>query len=284
MIWVDGRIVADDELKVSVLDRTFEHGLGLFETMRTWNRQAPLLKRHLARMTRSAAELGLSLDGVKLPEHDDVSALLRAENADHDVMLRITLSAGDGATRAPWLWMRAAPLPPPIDPKGALVAIGLWTVLDDDPLARHKTLNYWIRRRAFEEARQLGYDETLSTDPGKTLLGEGSRTNLFVVRGSTLLTAPLFRPIVPGIMRQLVIELARNLPLFVDDTVDLHRSTLHDADEVFLTNSVRGLIPVRQIDSNSWDAPGTWTQRLSLMVSDVLLWRDQEGPPRDESL
>ena len=54
MIWVGGRIVPDDALRVSVLDRTFEHGLGLFETLRTWNGRAPLLDRHLARMTRSA--------------------------------------------------------------------------------------------------------------------------------------------------------------------------------------------------------------------------------------
>ena len=61
MIWVHGEIVPDDALGISVLDRTFEHGLGLFETFRTWNGHATLLDRHLDRLTRSAHELGLPL-------------------------------------------------------------------------------------------------------------------------------------------------------------------------------------------------------------------------------
>ncbi len=79
MIWVAGRIVPDDELKVSVLDRTFEHGLGLFETLRTWNGRAVLLGRHLARLSRSAEELGLPLDPAALPDAGAVADLLRAE-------------------------------------------------------------------------------------------------------------------------------------------------------------------------------------------------------------
>ena len=55
MIWVGGRIVPDDALTVSVRDRTFEHGLGLFETLRTWGGRATLLDRHKSRMLRSAA-------------------------------------------------------------------------------------------------------------------------------------------------------------------------------------------------------------------------------------
>ena len=68
MIWVRGRIVPDDALAISVLDRTFEHGLGLFETLRTWSGQPTLLPRHLDRLTRSAAELGLPHDREALPD------------------------------------------------------------------------------------------------------------------------------------------------------------------------------------------------------------------------
>ncbi len=90
MIWVGGAVVPDDALRISVTDRTFEHGLGLFETLRTWNGHAPLLDRHLARMTGSARALGLPLDPDALPDAGAVAALApgragrrRRDAADH---------------------------------------------------------------------------------------------------------------------------------------------------------------------------------------------------------
>ncbi len=77
MIWVRGQIVADEAVTISVLDRTFEHGLGLFETFRTWNGHPTLLPRHLDRLTCSAGELGLPLDRADLPDPTAVADLLR---------------------------------------------------------------------------------------------------------------------------------------------------------------------------------------------------------------
>src|SRR5260370_27177757 len=124
MIWVDGRIVPDDALAISVLDRTFEHGLGLFETLRTWNGRAPLLDRHLARLERSARELGLPINLVMLPDESAVSALVEAQGLGGDVMLRITLTGGRDESTGARLWMRAAPLPPPPRREGALGDVG----------------------------------------------------------------------------------------------------------------------------------------------------------------
>ncbi len=78
MIWTRGEIIPDEALRISVLDRTFEHGLGLFETFRTWNGHATLLDRHLERMRRSADELGLPLYTGDLP---DFGAVVRLKQA-----------------------------------------------------------------------------------------------------------------------------------------------------------------------------------------------------------
>ena len=107
MIWVRGRIVPDDALAISVLDRTFEHGLGLFETLRTWSGQPTLLPRHLDRLTRSAAELGLPYDREALPDREAVRALLAADGRAADAMLRITLSGGTSESSGSTLWMRS---------------------------------------------------------------------------------------------------------------------------------------------------------------------------------
>lgn len=285
MIWVAGRIVRDEELTISVLDRTFEHGLGLFETLRTWEGRATLLARHLTRLARSAAELGIPLDGVVMPDEFAVADLLSANGVEGNALVRITLTGGLSDARGASLWMRSAPLPPPPRKEGALVHVGTWRVVRDDPLARHKSLNYWARRVAYESARKIGFDETLSMTLGECVW-EGSRTNLFVVDHDELVTPALDGPFVPGIMRGFVLEAAAELPLGTREVEELKLERVFRADEVFLTNSVRGIIPVRMIQSSpwrsplkalqqttgekKWDAPGPWTQRLALLVADRL--------------
>jgi branched-subunit amino acid aminotransferase/4-amino-4-deoxychorismate lyase len=96
MIWHDGRIIPADDLKVGIDDRVFEHGLGLFETLRTWDGRAPLLSRHLDRLRASARELGIELDRVPLPDRDAVTDLLDAVELGGSVLLRLTLTAGSG--------------------------------------------------------------------------------------------------------------------------------------------------------------------------------------------
>jgi branched-subunit amino acid aminotransferase/4-amino-4-deoxychorismate lyase len=277
LIWVDGKIVADQALSVSVLDRTFEHGLGLFETLRTWNRRVPVLVRHLNRLVSSAKELEIAFDLAKLPDANAVEELLAAEQVEHDVVLRITLSGGSNGSAEAMLWMRTAPLPAPMHGHRAVVDYGTWEVLRGDRLARHKTLNYWSRRRVFETAQRLCLDEVLSsTADGQ--LWEGSRTNLFVVKDSRLLTPSAGGPIVPGIMRALVLEAAKELPITVEETDGIAHELLAHCDEVFLTNSVRGLIPVRRLKAFHRETPGELTKRLQIAVGDRisahLSWED----------
>jgi branched-subunit amino acid aminotransferase/4-amino-4-deoxychorismate lyase len=282
MIWVAGRIVPDEELKVSVLDRTFEHGLGLFETLRTWDGRAVLLGRHLDRLRRSAKELGLPIDPASLPDADAVAELLRANHIEGDALLRITLTGSLSDSESSTLWMRSAPLPPPMGEKGATVALGFWEASWSDPLARHKTLNYWLRRMASERGREAGFDEVLSWTPDASHW-EGTRTNLFIIRGDELITPTTAGPIVPGVMRDVVLERAADIPLTVTEDGEITDLTVMAADEIFLTNAVRGIIPVARTSVLAgqcgirWKggAPGSWTQRLSILISD---WLMQGGP------
>src|SRR5271167_3267584 len=120
MIWVRGGFLPDLALRVSALDRVFEHGLGLFETFRTWNGHPTLLDRHLERIERSAGELGLALDPRQLPDAQAVRELIAAHESSlgmgQDGRLRLTLSGGLSTTppSGSVLWMTVAPLPPPL--------------------------------------------------------------------------------------------------------------------------------------------------------------------------
>jgi branched-subunit amino acid aminotransferase/4-amino-4-deoxychorismate lyase len=272
LIWFDRRIVAGDGASIPVADRTFEHGLGLFETLRTWDGRPTLLDRHLARLTRSADELGLPLDPGSLPDAGAVAELRRANGADGDVLVRITLSGGVPDGRGGSVWMRTAPLPTPPPPGGAVVAPAPWTISPDDPLARYKTLNYWSRRRAHDRGRSAGADEVLFATPDGRVW-EGSRTNLFLVRGTSLVTPGLDGPVLPGVMRALVLELAGGVGLSPRER-DVSAADLDGADEVFLTNSVRGIVPVGRTPTRTFEAPGGWTRRLSDRLG---LWLRESG-------
>ncbi len=281
MIWVGGEILPDDGLTINAADRTFEHGLGLFETLRTWGGRPSLLDAHRARMLRSAEELGIPIDPATLPVAEDVARLLHAEQAPGDRMIRITSTGGGPDPAGPVVWMRTHPLPPPTREVGAKVLGSSWMVARDDPIARHKALNYWSRRLAFEKAKAKGFDEVLSMTPG-WVYWEGSRSNLFVVEGDRLLTPSLDGPIVPGVMRRLVLDLSWKLDLKVEEVHGIEGRQFLEADEVFLTNAVRGIMPVsRAVGHNfppNWEAPGPWTRSLQDEVSRHL------RPDRGETL
>jgi branched-subunit amino acid aminotransferase/4-amino-4-deoxychorismate lyase len=175
--------------------------------------------------------------------------------------------------------MRSAPLPPPAPPGGIVVAGACWTLPRTDPLARHKTLNYWSRRLAQERGRAKNADEVLFSTSYR-YYWEGSRTNLFLIRGNELITTGLGGPVLPGIMRALVLELALRLtPSLVPAIAEsgISHANLLAADEVFLTNAVRGIIPVGRIMDpmgRKWPAPGPVTCQLRDRVEE---WFQQEG-------
>ena len=312
IIWVNGRLCPEKEFAIPLHDSVLEHGLGLFETMRTWGGRTPLLDRHLARMRSSARALGIDLDPASLPDAMAVSGLLRSHGREGDARLRITatggmsravslskpvpltrpsgtLSRGErgrgvglfGERYGPGemsgsgtavVWMRHDPLSAAATTGGATLVPAPWPIAFDDPLARHKSLNYWSRRIAFDAARRQGADEALFATPDGRIW-EGSRTSLFLIRDETLWTPGLDGPIVPGIMRGLVLELAPALGLAIREG-DLSGHDLDRAEEVFLTNAVRGVIPVAQASGRVFENPGPWTLRLHHAMVE---WLEREG-------
>jgi branched-subunit amino acid aminotransferase/4-amino-4-deoxychorismate lyase len=270
MIWVGGRIVPDDALAISALDRTFEHGLGLFETFRTWRGLPTLLPRHLGRLTRSAGELRLHLDPQALPDQGDVHALLAADGRSGDALLRITLSGGITESAGSTLWMRAFDLPPAAP---EVAVLGPARPARSDPLASHKTLNYWSNRIMYESAHDGGFADCLTISPDGSLW-EGSRTNLFMVMKDVVLTPLCAGNALPGIMRGVILERAARLDIDAREAPLSLLDPLLQPDEVFLCNSVRGIIPVATWGEARFQAPGPITRRL---WQDVRGWLESGG-------
>jgi branched-subunit amino acid aminotransferase/4-amino-4-deoxychorismate lyase len=241
-----------------------------------------LLERHLARLQGWAEALGLPMRPEELPDHSAVKALREAEGIRGDCSLRIVLSGGFEDGRPGTIWMRTRALPPPV-PETGLAVCARWSVAGDDRLLQAKTLNYWSRRIAFEDAQRLGFDENLSRDEAGAIL-EGSRSNLFLVERGELVTPGVLRsqgssaPFLPGIMRGVVMERAHTLGMTLHEEASVTIDRMIAAEECFLTNAGRGIMPVARFDPEGgsgpdrgrrYEAPGPVTHRL---MADLNAW------------
>ncbi len=284
LVWSNGEIIPPEAVSIDVLDETFQHGLGLFETFRTWKGYPTLFPHHRERMRCSARELGLGLlRSSQWPDRLAVHKLI-AEHIQHApepveaVRIRITLSGGRFTPnldlRSGVLWMSVGTLSAPTTNRAAVIKRCI-QVTADDPLARHKTLNYWRKRIAWNQALAEGADEVLCVTPDQFVC-EGTRTNIFLVDGKRLVTPSTDGPLLPGIMRRVVLDHARRLGFEVTECL-VPMDALSTADEAFLTNSVQGMLPISRLFDRVLPAPGPVTERL---WSEILPWLESGGPMR----
>jgi len=254
-VWLNGELIDWDAARVSAMDAGFLHGVGLFETLRAYNGRIFRLEAHYERLRRSATALRLPL----LPDAERFRRALEevlAANGLSDARLRLTVTPGrtqrpddSGMPVTPTILATATAVsayPREFYEKGMTVLISAYRQSKGDPLAGHKTTSYWPRLTALREAHEAGCGEALWFTP-ENLLAEACMSNIFVVRGDVIQTPPLDTPVLPGIVRNLILELAAR----DGRTAREARLTIHDlldADEVFLTNSVMEVMPVCRVE------------------------------------
>jgi branched-chain amino acid aminotransferase len=266
-IWIDGRIVPAGSPALSVFDRGFLLGDGIFETLRARRGVAIELDEHLERLRESALPLG-----IRLPADDStivagISALLKAEGlagdasaGSHpgDAAMRITVSRGASMIRG------LAPMAPENDPTTVIIA---WAhtgadpaVLRDglslitssvrrdpgSPLAGVKSTSRAESVYARIEAERAGADDALILDTTGHV-SEATSANVFAIRRGRLLTPPLGSGCLAGTTRSWLLAHAGGHDLEPEED-ELTRADLLHADEVFLSSSVAGVIPVRSLD------------------------------------
>lgn len=265
-MWIDGRLQDAADAVVSPLDHGLTVGDGVFETLKIVEGEAFALRRHLERLRRSAAGLGLDVpvDDARLRR---AVAETIAANGLEDGRVRITVTGGVGplgsdrgadggsvivaaSTQAPW-------------PPSAAVVTVPWRRNEHSAVAGLKTTSYADNVVALRRAREHDADEAIFANTAGNLC-EGTGTNIFVGLGGRLVTPPLSSGCLAGIVRELVVEL---VPV---DEVDLPIERLAEVDEAFLTSSTREVQPVSAIDGRSLPAcPGPLTERAQAAFADL---------------
>jgi branched-chain amino acid aminotransferase len=276
IVYLNGELIAASEARISVFDHGFLYGYGLFETMRAYRGRIFLLERHLKRLVQSADTIGMGsgLAGVDLARA--CQDTLEANNLQ-DARIRLTVTNGESDT-FPWaggsgratVVVTAIPYAPPESERYVQgVKIGLTSLrrCQQSLLSSIKSTDYLLSVLARMEAARQGLHETLMlNDDG--FIAEGSGSNVFFVKASRLVTPSLGSGILPGITRQVVLELADRLGITVTEgTVGL--GSLKHSDEAFLTNSMIEIMPLVQVRDDAGDTitigsgkPGRMTKKF----------------------
>jgi branched-chain amino acid aminotransferase len=264
-VWLNGKFIDRDQANVSVFDAGFQHGIGLFETMLARNGTVFRLDAHLDRLANSARDLLLT-QRLRIDPLGDAVELTLKKNNLREARIRLTLTGGNlnlleqtGKSQVdPTILIVAQP---PTQYPDAFFEQGVMALIADGrenplhPMAGHKTLNYWPRIRALQLAASKRAGEALWFTVSNHL-ASGSVSNVFLVKDGRLLT-PIARgeeehgavpaPVLPGITRSAIIELAENLDLETTRQM-LDINDLLKADEIFLTNSSWGVLPVTGVE------------------------------------
>jgi branched-chain amino acid aminotransferase len=255
-VWLDGELLPADTATVSVFDHGLTVGDGVFETLKAVDGVPFAARRHLERLHRSAAGLGL-----RIPWSDDelraaMAAVLAAGAAAPLARVRITVTGGPaplGSERGDGpatVVVAAGPLLPP--EAGTRVCTVPWPRNERSAVAGLKTTSYAENVVALAHARERGCTEALyATTTG--LLCEGTGSNVFVVHEGRLVTPTLATGCLAGVTRALVLEVTDA------EEVDVPVAALGEAGEVFLTSTGRDVQAVRQLDGRDLGAPGART-------------------------
>lgn len=268
-VCINGEMVPKDKAVVSVFDRGFLYGDGVFETLRIYNGIPFMLDEHMGRLIAGLKALRFQ----KLPAGIKVyaSRVIEANKISNGI-LRITVTRGEVvagidplACMEPTVAITATegvPYPEESYLKGFRAVIANIKKDRNSPLCRVKSANFLTHILAKGEAVDAGVDEALMLNY-EGFLTEATVSNLFLLKGNSLLTPSLESGILPGVTRRVVIDLTGQMGLEVKQR-EIRHEELYSADEAFLTNSLMEIMPLIEIDGQaiSNGRPGKITARL----------------------
>jgi branched-chain amino acid aminotransferase len=271
-VMIDGELVSPDHAKVSVLDRGFLYGDSVFETVGTYGGKPYALMPHLERLRQSAERVFISLPlGLDALAKEVMTAIASSGNRESYVRIMVTRGVGPlgldpehAADPLRVIIVSELKKPPEASYENGISAITHVTrrTAEATPAEGAKIGNYLVNLIATREARRAGAEEALLVD-ARGLVVEGATSNIFAVVRDVLMTPPVDAGALAGITRAGILRVAAELGMRQEFRA-LRVDELRAADEVFISSSIRELLPVVRIDAVSigGGTPGPWTGKL----------------------
>ena len=271
---VNGRISDGTSAVVPVFDHGFLFGEGIYETLRTYNRRPFLLDRHFGRLRASAAAIDLvvPLSDPQFAARIDETVAAANGSAEWYVRLLVTrgvgaLSYDPGGCPEPTIVIIVMPYSePPATLFARGIAIVRSSIIRNHPRAldpRIKSNNLLNNALAMQEALRKGASEALMRNH-RGELSECAQSNFFLVRRGEALTPSLDSGLLEGVTRNFLFEVGQAVGVPVREAV-LTDADLETADEMFITSTTRGVLPVTRLDGQPVGAgrPGPVTRTLA---------------------
>lgn len=290
-IWMDGQIVPWEKATVHVMTHSLHYGSAMFEGIRCYKTEyGPMIFRldaHMKRLFRSAKIYEMEIPFTSEEIVAGIKTLIRANRIEECYIRPITYYGSDEVGINPkgnavhvaiamWPWL------PYLGEdglrKGVRCKISSWARIDQRslPTMAKAAANYANSILAKTEAQKLGYDEALLLNTNG-FITEGTGENLFSVRDGILVTPPLSAGILPGITRESIIQLGRDMGYTVNER-NISRGELLVSDEVFLTGTAAEVTPVREIDNDVIGSGkrGPITEKIQTKFYDIFRGKDPE--------
>ncbi|HEY3431570.1 MAG TPA: D-amino acid aminotransferase [Rhodocyclaceae bacterium] len=254
LVYLNGTFSPLEEARVSVMDRGFLFGDGIYEVVPVYGRKAFRLEEHLTRLDRSLAQVRIANPHTAAQWQALVEKIIAAADfEDQSVLLQVTRGVSPVRNHAfpnplpePTVFILAEPLNPP-DAKLKAEGVTAVSAADNrwlrcDIKAISLLANCLLRQKATDE----GCAETVMFRDG--ILTEGAASNIFVVKDGTVLAPQKNHLMLTGITYDVVLELAARLalPLVVRDITD---SEVRNADELWLSSSTKEILPIISLDN-----------------------------------
>ena len=253
--WINNKLVDINKARISIFDRGFMYGDGVFETMRSYRGVVFKIDEHMSRIERSLKMVRIRPQYTKNHLKKAIYELLET-NKLKSAYIRLTTTRGEGrfgiehkdGLRANTVIVAKEfnGYPDRIFKKGIRCHVSNMRQNEYSPLSGIKSLNFLNYIMARFEAKDSGSDEAIVLN-AKGHVAEAVTSNVFIVKESSIATPSIVSGALPGITRSIIIEIAGKLNIKVSEK-SISCKELLSAREVFLTNSLAEVLPVIKID------------------------------------
>jgi len=274
LVYLNGEFLAPEHARIPVMDRGFLFGDGVYEVIPCYQGRLFRLSHHLQRLDNSLRAIRMT-NPMAHEQWSQVLEKLVAQRPEGDQSVYLQVTRGAAAERnhtipqgiAPTLFAMTNPLhiAPPAQQRQGVAAI----TLDDVrwKLCNIKAITLLANVLMREQARDEGAVEAILIRDGLAM--EGAASNLFTVQDGVIITPPKGPFLLPGITRDLILELARHHRLpHREEAITLEQ--LQGANEIWLTSSTKEIMPVTQLDGETVGngQPGPIFQQTANLFAD----------------
>ena len=288
-VWFDGKLVKDEDAKVSVMTHAIHYGTSVFEGLRGyWNSKNLYIFRlddHIKRFRNSGKVYSISLKFTDKEIAEAIIQLCKKNNVRQSCYIRpfyfvsrygINLHVTENTPTHTAIVM--FPFGELFNRNGIRVGISSWRRIHDistPPLAKMGG-NYLNSILATQECKRNGYDEAILLD-NLGNISEAPGENIFMLRDGKLLTPPPSSSTLEGITKDSVIQIANDLGYKTIER-EIPRTEIYFADEIFLTGTAAEISPIISVDGKKVGTgkPGEITRRIRMSYSDITMLRSKK--------